>query len=90
MAKIPIRINRAVREGNYLFGKHCLEALADDGLDETDAIRAVLSADECTLQTDDESHHRWVIYGSAKDGRAIDIVVTMHQGKVIFETAYES
>lgn len=51
MTKVPIRIKRAVREGNYIINKHCTDALADEGFNLADAIAAVLGAQECTKYT---------------------------------------
>lgn len=90
MTKVPIRIKRSVREGNYVVSKHCREELANDGFLLQDAVAAILSSVECGIFSDDESHRRYKLYGQARDGRALDVVVTIHQGTVILKTAYEN
>ncbi len=90
MAKVPIRIKRCVREGNYFVSQHCRKELADDGFMVQDAIAAIVSSVECDIFTDDESHIRYKLYGHARDGRVMDVVVMSHQGKLILKTAYES
>lgn len=89
MARIPIRIKHAVRAGNYIAGGHFQKALADDRFYIEDAIFAILNAEECDKLTDDPSNTRYLIYGLTSDGREIDVIVTVHQGTVIFKTAYE-
>ena len=90
MAKVPIRIKQSIRAGNYLIGDHCSTELAYDGFSDQDAVTAVLNAEECDKLTGDESHIRFVIYGLARDGREIDVVVMIHEGTIIFKTAYEN
>ena len=90
MAKVPIRIKRNVRQGNYVVSQHCREQLAEDGFLVQDAIAAILSSVECDIFTDDESHVRYVVHGRARDDRPINVVVLTHQGTVILKTAYES
>ena len=90
MAKVPIRIKRNIREGNYIVSQHCRKELAEDGFLVQDAVAAILSSVECDIFTDDESHVRYVLYGQARDGRLLAVVVMIHQGTVILKTAYES
>ena len=90
MAKVPIKIKRAVREGNYVVSQHCRKELANDGFLVQDAVSAILSSVECDIFTDDNSHVRHKLYGYARDDRPLNVVVTVHQGTVILKTAYES
>lgn len=90
IAKVPIRIKRAVREGNYVVSQHCRQELANDGFLIQDAVSAILSSVECDIFTDDESHVRYKLYGQARDDRALNVVVMVHQGTVILKTGYES
>lgn len=89
MSKVPIRIKRAVRDGNYVVSKHCREELLNDKFTVQDAVAAILSSVECDIFTDDESHVRYKLYGRAHDDRSLNVVVTVHQGTVILKTAYE-
>lgn len=84
------RIKLKVRSGDYIVSNHCSDALADEGFSDDDAVFAVLKAREYAKLTGDETHVRYVIYGTARDGRALDVVVFTHQGTVVFKTAYES
>lgn len=90
MVKVPIRIRQKVKDGNFVISNHCRVELAVDAFSGQDAIAAILNAVECDKLTDDESHVRYVIYGQARDGRLLDVVVMIHQGTVIVKTAYES
>lgn len=89
MATIFTRIRRKIRDGDFLVKGHVLDELEQDGFAELDAVAAILNASEFDKLTDDESHIRYIFYGNARDGRALTVVVTIHQGTVILKTAYE-
>lgn len=88
MANILTRIKEKVQAGNFIASDHCLNALEDEGFEELDAIKAIQIALDFDKLTSDESHVRYCIYGRARDGRSLTIVVLIHQGTVIFKTAY--
>ena len=90
MAKVPISIKQKVRDGNVVISNHCRTELAADGFSGQDAITAILKSVECDKLKDDKSHVRYLIYGQARDGRPLNVVVMIHQGTVILKTAYES
>ncbi len=89
MALIFTRIQRKIRDGNFLAKGHVLDELEGDGFAELDAVSAILNAVEFDKLTDDESHVRYIFYGQARDHRRLAVVVTIHQGTVILKTAYE-
>ncbi len=89
MPTILSRIKQKVRAGNFVISGHCQDELENDFLSVSDAVKAILNAEFDKL-TDDESHVRYVLYGEARDGRALDVIVMIHQGTVILKTAYES
>ncbi len=90
MPTILSRIKQKVRAGNFVISGHCQDELENDFLSVSNAVKAILNASEFDKLTDDESHVRYVLYGEARDGRALDVIVMIHQGTVILKTAYES
>jgi hypothetical protein len=90
MGRVPIRVRRKVRAGNYLISGHCQDELEDEGFAGRDAIAAILNAEFCDKLTDDETHERYRIYDKAHYGRDLTVVVLMNQGIVVLKTAYES
>jgi hypothetical protein len=90
MPTILSRIKQKVRDGNFVISGHCQDELENDFLSVSNAVKAILNASEFDKLTDDESHVRYVLYGEARDGRALDVIVMIHQGTVILKTAYES
>lgn len=87
MAKVPIRIKR---DGNYLISGHCQDELEEEGFSGRDATDAILNAELCDKLTDDETHIRYRIYGKARDGRDLTVVVLINQAVVVLKTAYEN
>ncbi len=90
MGKVPIRIKRRVRDGFLLISGHCQDELEDDGFAGRDAVAAILNAEFCDKLTDDETHERYRIYGTARDGRGLTVVILIYRGIVVLKTAYES
>lgn len=90
MATILSRIKRAVRNGDYRIGEHCLDEIAKDKLTISDVISAILNANEFDKLTDDESHIRYRLYGQSSTGREIVSIVFFSQGTLFLKTVYET
>lgn len=43
--KVPIKIKRKVRDGDYLISGHCQDELEADGFEGTDAVYAILTGE---------------------------------------------
>ena len=79
-----------MRDGNFVLSQHCRIELEVDGFSREDAKTAILNAKEFDNMTGDESHVRYVLFGTANDGRALNVVLFIHKGTVVVKTAYES
>lgn len=88
--KVPIKVKRKVRDGNYLISSHCQDELEADGFAGTDAVYAILTGEVCDKLTEDESHERYRVYGQARDGRELTVVIFINRGIVVLKTGYES
>lgn len=89
MASILTKIQGKVLQKNYNPSFHCLKELKDEYFILDDAVCAILNAKEFDKLTDDESHIRYVLYGYAKDGRAMKVTIFLSQGQVVIKTIYE-
>ncbi len=69
MATIFTKIQRKVNQGLFGYDNHCLNALADENFDVSDAFQIVLHPANCFAYEHDESHTRYAFDGYAKDGR---------------------
>ena len=90
MATILARIKQRVRDGNYVITDHCQDELEKDFFSGLDAVAATLNASEFDRLTSDESPVRYVVFGVARDGRDLNVVVFLQQSTVVLKTAYES
>ena len=90
MATILARIKRAIRNGDFEIGVHCIQEAAADQLAINEVISAILNASEFDKLTDDESHIRYRIYGVTATEREIVIVVFFSQGTLFLKTVYET
>ena len=90
MVSILTKIQRKILQKNFKPSFHCLKELKDEYFDLEDAVTAILNAKEFDKLTADESHIRYVLYGYARDGRAMKVTVFLSQGQVVIKTIYEN
>lgn len=89
MATKLTRIQRLVAAGKLVFSDHCLDELSADKFTRDDAKNAILKAGNSEEQSDGRFNKVTVIYGNAKDGRAMKVIVAVRGQMVYAVTAYE-
>ncbi|MGH9947696.1 MAG: DUF4258 domain-containing protein [Pyrinomonadaceae bacterium] len=90
MVTVLSKIKRAIRNGGYQVGEHCLQEIAADKLTLAEVISSILNANEFDKLTDDESHIRYKLYGLSSSEREIVVVVFFSKGTLFLKTVYET
>ena len=84
------RIRQKVQRGEVFFSEHAYDELKADYFTTADAIRAIMNGEVVEKLTHDIRGTRYVISGTASDGREIEIVCRFHEiGNLIIITGYE-
>ncbi len=86
------QIRGLVRRGEYVLSIHAENEMADDGLTEQDLEAAILSGRIVRRERDRIGRPKYVIEGTALDGRGMAAVAQPFQTRqlVLIVTAYET
>ena len=90
--RILEQIRALVRQGEYVLSIHAENEMADDGLTERDLEAAILNGRIVRREKDRIGRQKYVIEGTALDGRGLTAVAQRIQTRrlVLIITAYET
>ena len=85
-------IRALVKRGEYILSIHAENEMADEGLTEQDLEAAILNGRIVRRERDRISRPKYVIEGTALDGRGLTAVTQSFQARqlVVIITAYET
>jgi hypothetical protein len=90
--RILQQIQSFIRQGEYILSVHVENELENDGFTDQDLEAAILNGKIVRRERDEVDRPKYVIEGSALDGRALTVVVQPFQIRqlVVMVTAYET
>ncbi len=90
--RILRQIRALVRRGEYVLSVHAENEMADDGLTDQDLEAAILKGRIVRRETDRIGRPKYVIEGTAMDGRGLTAVAQPFQTRqlILIITAYET
>ena len=88
--RILQQIQALVRQGEYLLSNHAENELDDDGFSDEDLETAILNGKIVKRERDNIGRPKYVIEGTAVDGRGLTAVVQRFQTRqiIVILTAY--
>ena len=90
--RILQQIQGLVRRGEYVLSAHVENELEDDGFTDQDLEAAILNGEIVRRERDNLGRPKYIIEGTALDGRGLTAVVQPFQTRhlVVMVTAYET
>jgi hypothetical protein len=86
------QIQAFIRQGAYVLSVHVENELEDDGFTDQDLEAAILNGEIVRRERDNIGRPKYVIEGTARDGRGLTAVVQPFQIRqlIVIVTAYET
>jgi len=90
--RILQQLQSLIRQGEYILSVHVENELEDDGFTDQDLEAAILNGKIVRRERDEIGRPKYVIEGSALDGRGLTAVVQPFQTRqlVVMVTVYET
>jgi Domain of unknown function (DUF4258) len=90
--RILHQIQAFIRQGEYVLSVHVENKLENDGFTDQDLEAAILNGEIVRRERDEVGRPKYVIEGSALDGRGLTAVAQLFQTRqlVVMVTAYET